>query len=52
MILPRKGVLELLRLLQIQEDVRLVVVLGGNDFHAVTPEFTFSVKAGRRQVSR
>ena len=42
-ILPRKGVLELLRLLQNpEEDVRLV--LGGNHFHAVTPEFTFTSK--------
>lgn len=42
-ILPRKGVLELLRLLQDPaEDVR--VVLGTNHFHATTPEFTFTSK--------
>lgn len=42
-ILPRKGVLELLRLLQNPgEDVR--VVLGDNHFHAVTPDFTFTSK--------
>ena len=42
-ILPRKGVLELLRLLQNpDEDVRLV--LGGNHFHAITPDFTFTSK--------
>ncbi|RXM14004.1 DNA polymerase III subunit beta, partial [Citrobacter sp. AAK_AS5] len=40
-ILPRKGVLELLRLLQNpDDDVR--VVLGGNHFHALTPEFAFT----------
>jgi DNA polymerase-3 subunit beta len=42
-ILPRKGVLELLRLLQNpEEDIRLV--LGGNHFHAVTADFTFTSK--------
>ncbi len=42
-ILPRKGVLELLRLLQDPaEEVR--IVLGGNHFHAITPEFTFTSK--------
>ena len=42
-ILPRKGVLELLRLLQNpDDDVR--VVLGGNHFHAITPEFAFTSK--------
>lgn len=42
-ILPRKGVLELVRLLQNPEDeVRLV--LGGNHFHAITTDFTFTSK--------
>jgi DNA polymerase III subunit beta len=42
-ILPRKGVMELLRLLQNpDDDVRLV--LGGNHFHAVTADFTFTSK--------
>jgi DNA polymerase III subunit beta len=42
-ILPRKGVLELLRLLQHPEEpVR--IVLGGNHFHAMTADFRFTSK--------
>ena len=42
-ILPRKGVLELVRLLQDSDaDVRLIV--GSNHFRAVTSEFTFTSK--------
>lgn len=42
-ILPRKGVLELLRLLQ-DPSGSVRVVLGDSHFHAVTPEFTFTSK--------
>lgn len=42
-ILPRKGVLELVRLLQDSEaDVQ--VMLGGNHFRAITADFTFTSK--------
>lgn len=42
-ILPRKGVLELQRLLQ-DPDADVNVVIGSNHFHASTPEFTFTSK--------
>ncbi len=42
-ILPRKGVLELQRLLQ-QEDETVRVVLGSNHFRAQTRDFTFTSK--------
>jgi len=42
-ILPRKGVLELLRLLQ-DADADIRIVIGSNHFRAVTDEFTFTSK--------
>ena len=42
-ILPRKGVLELARLLQDPED-EVAVVIGDNHIRATTPDFTFTSK--------
>ncbi len=42
-ILPRKGVLELARLLQ-EEDEEIAVVIGGNHIRATTDDFTFTSK--------
>ena len=42
-IIPRKGVLELARLLQ-NDDDEVSVILGSNHIRATTPEFTFTSK--------
>jgi len=42
-ILPRKGVLELARLLQ-DEEAEITLVIGNNHIRATTPEFTFTSK--------
>ena len=42
-ILPRKGVLELARLL-LEEDAEIAIVLGSNHIRATTDEFTFTSK--------
>ncbi len=42
-ILPRKGVLELARLLQ-DEDAEVAVVIGSNHIRATTDDFTFTSK--------
>ena len=48
-IVPRKGILELSRLLDADDTLRLVI--GSNHIRAVNKQFTFTLKAGRRQVS-
>jgi DNA polymerase-3 subunit beta len=42
-ILPRKGVLELSRLLQ-DDDAEVTIILGSNHLRATTPNFTFTSK--------
>ena len=42
-ILPRKGVLELARLMQ-KDDEEVTIILGSNHLRATTPDFTFTSK--------
>jgi DNA polymerase-3 subunit beta len=43
-ILPRKSVLELVRLLDVNSDADMTVCIGDNHFRIITPDFTFTSK--------